>query len=1000
MKRSRAVWLGLASGAALLAALGLAKAQQVHRNAFEGRETAWVPGPADAAYKETAHRLTDETAHNGLHSELIALEAGAGNFIHYTYPVGRAPLADDLNLSVWVKANRPGVQLLARLVLPRERHPERLDEPLTALVRGEVYRQAERWQRLEIRQPVRLAKDQQQLLRATLKRDIDLTDAYFDQLILNLYPGPGRVQVCIDDLEVGPVLDAPSATAPGAPPASPAGRGREPAPARPMARRAAFVELEGDRLLIDKKRFFLRGIRHTDTPLEVLHEAGFNAVWFDDDAPPAQLDEAARIGFWIVPTLHLPANDPQFVSTNNLGRKVEQLADRENVLFYDLGGGLTAEQAPLVSRAAQVIRAADAHRPLAGDVWDGFSSYAGSVRLLGVHRWPLMTGLELNDYRDWLNQRRLLAPPDTFLWTWVQTHLPDWYTALVYDQPASKKFGEPIGPQPEQIRLLTYTALSAGCRGLGFWSDRFLADSHQGRDRLLAMALLNQELYMLEPLLVAAHTFSWIDTGLPQVKAAVLRGDRGILVLPMWVGGGAQFVPGQAAAANLPVRVPGVAPSMQAWEVTPGDVRSLPVRRMPGGSEVIVPEFGLTAAIVFTTDTSQTGLVVHFQNLARAMRKRAAYWACKLAEVELDKVSRVNAELEKMNHRLPDGPALLDNARARLKKATRDYNDFDYRESYLEANRALRPLRILMRAHWEEALKSLEEPKPPKPPEGHRVGAPPEGQPGSGPAAATGQAPAGAAGQKPPQAPKTDPKLKPPPQGQPATAPTKLPGRDPILAVSSPYALSFYTLPRHWQFIEQARGAAPGANVLPGGDFEAPPDRAPEGWQVQEEDRLDQESVELLARRVPEGAKEGRQCLLLQIKAKKVLGRDGKELPPPAALERTFLAIHSPAVRLAPGTLVRVTGWVRIPKKIGASADGALLYDSAGGEPLAVRLTDEVKDWKKFTLYRRVPASGQIHVTMALTGLGTVYFDDVRIEPLTPGRSPYAGAGNGQTVQR
>ena len=66
-------------------------------------------------------------------------------------------------------------------------------------------------------------------------------------------------------------------------------------------------------------------------------------------------------------------------------------------------------------------------------------------------------------------------------------------------------FAEPIGPQPEQIRLLTYTALGAGCRGLGFWSDRFLADSHTGRDRLLQLALLNQELQMLEPLLVTAQ---------------------------------------------------------------------------------------------------------------------------------------------------------------------------------------------------------------------------------------------------------------------------------------------------------------------------------------------------------------------------------------------------------------------------------------------------------------------------------------------------------------
>jgi hypothetical protein len=114
---------------------------------------------------------------------------------------------------------------------------------------------------------------------------------------------------------------------------------------------------------------------------------------------------------------------------------------------------------------------------------------------------------------------------------------------------------------------------------------------------------------------------------------------------------------------------------------------------------------------------------------------------------------------------------------------------------------------------------------------------------------------------------------------------------------------------------------------------------------------------------------------MLQIKPKNT------QAPPPAALERTFLAINSPAVHLQPGALVKISAWVRIPKAITASVDGALFYDSAGGEPLAVRLTGPTP-WKQFTLYRRVPSSGTINVTLALTGLGTVYFDDIRVEPL------------------
>jgi hypothetical protein len=225
--------------------------------------------------------------------------------------------------------------------------------------------------------------------------------------------------------------------------------------------------------------------------------------------------------------------------------------------------------------------------------------------------------------------------------------------------------------------------------------------------------------------------------------------------------------------------------------------------------------------------------------------------------------------------------------------------------------------------------------------------------------------------------------------------------------VASPYAATFFTLPRHWPFIEQVRRSVTTANVLPSGDFEVIPERKHQAWKL-EEPTLDE--VELRADRVSEvvapievkkdekDAKgktvstkgppktgpttksdvphEGKQCAVLQIKPK-------NPKAPPQALERTLLAITSPPAQLQPGTLVQVSAWVCIPAPIAASADGALFYDSVGGEPLAVRLS-EPTGWKKFTLYRRVPSSGSIQVTLALTGLGTVYFDDVRIEPLAP----------------
>jgi hypothetical protein len=43
-------------------------------------------------------------------------------------------------------------------------------------------------------------------------------------------------------------------------------------------------------------------------------------------------------------------------------------------------------------------------------------------------------------------------------------------------------------------------------------------------------------------------------------------------------------------------------------------------------------------------------------------------------------------------------------------------------------------------------------------------------------------------------------------------------------------------------------------------------------------------------------------------------------------------------------------------------------------------LTEQL-EWKQFHMYRKVPDSGEVRVRMALTGFGTVYFDDIRIEP-------------------
>src|SRR5262249_30024656 len=180
----------------------------------------------------------------------------------------------------------------------------------------------------------------------------------------------------------------------------------------------------------------------------------------------------------------------------------------------------------------------------------------------------------------------------------------------------------------------------------------------------------------------------------------------------------------------------------------------------------------------------------------------------------------------------------------------------------------------------------------------------------------------------------------------------------------------------HWRFRSELERCSPGGNAVTDGDFERS-DRIPDGWQVRQGAPDDLETEASITKITPH---DGRQCLKLQVRP--------KTAPPsgqlPEAIEPAYLGVSTLSVSFAAGTLVRVSGWVKIDQPIVASADGALLYDSAGGEPLGVRLTGAKVGWKPITLYRRVPTGGQIPLTAAITGIGTVYFDDLKIEPLMP----------------
>ncbi len=303
-----------------------------------------------------------------------------------------------------------------------------------------------------------------------------------------------------------------------------------------------------------------------------------------------------------------------------------------------------------------------------------------------------------------------------------------------------------------------------------------------------------------------------------------------------------------------------------------------------------------------------------------------------------------------------DGDRLLAKTHEYYAEAQKHYQNEVYDRAYQDATRALRPLRVLMRAHWHLATGTLDVP------------------------------------------------------------------------TASPYAVSYFTLPKHCGFA--AGGRVAGGEPAGERRLRARRRRAcvrgaggePAGWAARTSS-LESDRVQVAAGIVPSDKLEdptpqrvtppdpkglfapsrpipqpeeaqrpsvslGKSVLKLEVRQPPRTDANGKPFPYQLPLERTWLAVDSPAVKLPPGTLVRVSGWVKVNAAIAGTADGALLYDDAGGEPLGARVLSTNDKWQRFQLYRTVPASGQIGLTAALTGAGVAWFDDLRVEPILAGAPP------------
>ena len=683
-----------------------AMGQSAWYDGFEQMAPSWERFAADVRYEIRKHERTPQIRHTGERSEWISLVGDSGTYIYVGHDVGKPRVIDELVPTIQIRSDRPGIQLLAELTLPRSSNPQ-TGKALTTLVRGTSYSAVGKWQQLRIDDLPRLLARQTHILRNEFGSAVDPREAYISRIVLNIYGGPGITNVWIDDLDIaGYVQTTTTSTASVAPAAAPSNTPWQSAN-MPMADADSQRRVRLDRsvLLVDGRPFFVRAARWRGEPLTAIKVLGFNTVWLDQFPSRELLAEADETGLWVIsPAPPLPPS----ASADELGQTILG-PEYRSVLAWDLGTGLSDQQKDLVRQIAERIRVADSRyrRPIIARPESGLRAYSRIADILVIGRPALGSSLELADYAQWLRLRPQLARPGTPFWVVVPTE-PEPALQRQWEAMASGGLAT-AGFSAEQLRLITYLSCVSGTRGLLFESHTPLDTTTAAAEtRRVILELLNLEFTLSEQWFAGGNFSVMAYSKNPELKdlqATVLRTDRAQLVIPIWMAPGTGQVPGLPPQRTISVAVPGVPEGDEAYEMIPGRLRRCHHNRRGSlGTNVTLDQFAMTAQILFTQDPK---LFTNRSQQARQIGPRAAELQRRLVELRMEQFERFLVPLTMVAPNTPqlkaleaDVPALRRAAQESLQKCTRTIAAQNYADAYLSAEEAMRPFRLLEREHW------------------------------------------------------------------------------------------------------------------------------------------------------------------------------------------------------------------------------------------------------------------------------------------------------------
>lgn len=680
----------------LLCALSAVVADRVqaHEETFESPETTWRLAESDCRpLRFSKHERQFTGAHSGNGCEHLQVVAGQGTHIYLAHSIPPTRIIAELKPSIWVKSDRHGLQLMARVVLPRSREN---GKPITSFVFGDRYDTDNVWRQLRIDDILTKLNREVVALRTQKGPQLDGREAYIDLLVLNAYTGPGPTKIWVDDLhidgfapasEIAANRDEFPATQIEANPVTPADSPQE----------GGGVALQGSILVAAGRPLFVRAIEHQGETFAFLQSLGFNAVKLAAAPTAGQLQDAERCGIWLI--------GPPPISAISKPEEGPWSQANHRVLTWHLGENLTARDSQVtLARIDELQHREPAfQRPSVAQIASGFSQWRQDSLIQLLEHPVLHSSFEMQDFHEWLEhaarQNRSQAP----FWCAIPTEPGEQLISQVNHLRARLA----LQLEPDQVRWLAFAAVGSGARGLWFRSrSRLDGQDPVTRRRSATLQFLNRELELVSPWAAGGTAEGEQATNNPRLRVFSLKTDRARLLILLRRTADQQFVIAPSDQEQNAVTLHHPPPTDQTYSVSPAGIQHITSQR-GAGMKLTFASPDVVSLMLLTSDPMAVNYV---GRTSAAIRPEIATARREILTQLLEETESVEKLLQGRGVPNPRSVQKLADARLQLRRAVELRESGDIPSMLGACDAAADAIRNVRRGRWEQVVQTFTSP--------------------------------------------------------------------------------------------------------------------------------------------------------------------------------------------------------------------------------------------------------------------------------------------------